>query len=196
MDMSGLGALAALVATAPTRSETPTHLWGEVVATDPPTVILEHDTDAEPREVSSVAVSRLAVGSRVRLELLGQRLTILGPEAPAPPPPAATRGSNANGNWWRHPSGLQVCWTSYSGTGSTSPYGALHLAGSQWNFPLPFLDIPTVTCGQFRMGTGAAMIGSPLEVTRTSVRLTGIDVVARPPGTPVQIQARAVGLYR
>ena len=98
-----------------------------MVATDPPTVILEHDDTAEPREVASVAVSRLAVGSRVRLELLGQRLTILGPEAPAP---AASRGSNGNGHWWRDPSGLQVCWVEIQGVGGTNPYASLHLASS------------------------------------------------------------------
>lgn len=193
MDMSGLGALAALVATAPTRSETPTHLWGEVVATDPPTVILEHDDTAEPREVASVAVSRLAVGSRVRLELLGQRLTILGPEAPAP---AASRGSNGNGHWWRDPSGLQVCWVEIQGVGGTNPYASLHLASSLWNFPLPFLSPPVVTCGRFQLGTGAAWPTSPTDITALSARLRALDAVARPAGTPVFIQATAVGLWR
>lgn len=166
--------------------------WGRWDGTH---VILEDDPDGTPL-VAENATGRLVPGQRVYCRTGGKRAVIIGPEAPAPPPPAATRGSNANGNWWRHPSGLQICWTSYNGTASTAPYGSLHLAGSQWNYPMPFLDIPTVTCGQFRMGTGAAMIGSPLEITRTHVRLTAIDAVARPAGTPTQIQAQAVGLWR
>ncbi|MDO5066208.1 MAG: hypothetical protein Q4D96_02865 [Propionibacteriaceae bacterium] len=158
-------------------------------------VILEDDPDGTPL-VAENATGRLVPGQRVYCRTGGKRAVIIGPEAPAPPPPAVLRGSNANGQWWRYPDGRQVCQVAYSGLASTDPYVSGHLAGSVWRFPMPFLAPPVVVCGRFQLATGASWPTSPTDITTTEVRLRGIDLVARAPGTPVHVQAQASGFYR
>ena len=49
-----------------------------VAAAGSPHVVLDVDPSGTPREVSANAVGTLMLGSRVRVELRGRRLTIVG----------------------------------------------------------------------------------------------------------------------
>lgn len=181
-------ALSALTAAiAPGQSDT--WGWGRWDGTH---VILEDDPDATPL-IAENATGRLTSGQRVFCRVGNKRATIIGPEAPAP---GGIRGSNANGHWWRDPSGVQICWVEIQGIGNTNPYASLHLASSLWTFPAPFAAAPAVTCGRFQLGSGAAWPASSVDITALSARVRAIDAVARPAGTPVYIQAAAVGLWR
>lgn len=73
--------------------------------------------------------------------------------------------------------------------------GSIYLSFCDWVFSQAFVDIPAVSCSEYRWGTSASW-GGVGPVGYTSVQLRGYDAVARVAGTGVIISAIAIGRWK
>lgn len=97
----------------------------------------------------------------------------------------------------RFPGGTQVCWirTQRTDVAIASAYGSMFQGTWQWNFPVAFNAIPTITCGRFQHGASASW-GTVSGATSTYAVLRGIDILSRAAGTNVDIAAIAIGTWQ
>ena len=100
--------------------------------------------------------------------------------------------TGANYRLWD--SGIAECWINTTQNVAFSAYGSLYLGSWTWTFPITFISTPTVTCSEFKWGTGAAwgLVGSS---SITNALLRGMDVVERASGSTV-ISAYAIGRWK
>lgn len=143
---------------------------------------------------ASNAAGPLAVDSFVYAILDGHEVVIIGPIKEAAVP---TAGSNANGQWWRSPDGLQICWVNTNTVkAATAEYGSLHQSRWQWNFPISFWSQPSVSCGLWQWGTSASWPSQSGLATTHMALLRGIDAFPHYSTEPLVISATAVGRWR
>lgn len=100
--------------------------------------------------------------------------------------------TGANYRLWD--SGIAECWINTTQNVAFSAYASLYLGSWTWTFPITFISAPTVTCSEFKWGTGAAwgLVGSS---STTNALLRGMDVVARASGSTT-ISAYAIGRWK
>lgn len=100
--------------------------------------------------------------------------------------------TGANYRLWD--SGIAECWINTTQNVAFSAYASLYLGSWTWTFPITFISTPTVTCSEFKWGTGASwgLVGSS---SITNALLRGMDVVARESGSTV-ISAYAIGRWK
>ncbi len=105
-------------------------------------------------------------------------------------------GSNANGRWWRFQSGLQVCIKGPSGnTWVDLASGSLWRSGSQfWNFPVEFLEPPTVSPFVESGGDGTWVGAGGDALTRLFCSYRTYNTVQI--RSPVPVALMAVGRYK
>lgn len=105
-------------------------------------------------------------------------------------------GSNSNGSYVKFGDGTMICWVRMSVTDQAinRAYGSLFIGTRKWRFPAAFLNPPTVTCSEFRWGTGASW-GGVSAATYSYAILRGYDVVSRASGTTCTIAATAIGVW-
>lgn len=106
-------------------------------------------------------------------------------------------GSNDNGSWIKFSDGTMICYISKKTTleNTLSVYGSLFQTVQEWTFPIPFVNIPTVTCGKFLIGTGASW-GTVLSEDKTLANLRVIDIAKRTAGENAFISATAIGKWK
>jgi hypothetical protein len=106
-------------------------------------------------------------------------------------------GSNANGTYIKFGDGTMICWIRMSVTDQAinQAYGSLFIGTRNWTFPAEFLNPPTVTCSEFKWGTGAPW-GGVSTATYSYAILRGYDVLARAAGTACTISAMAIGRWK
>lgn len=106
-------------------------------------------------------------------------------------------GSNSNGEYIRYTSGIQICWVhmDVADQSISTAYGSLFQGIRTWTFPATFISIPSVSCSEFKWGTGASW-GGTAGATTTSVTLRGWDTSSRASGTTVSISAIAIGRWK
>lgn len=144
--------------------------------------------------IADNAAGDLLPGSRVYCQLVGRRVTIHGPVKPIP---ESHSGGSSDGQWYRSPDGVQICWQRVQTTSAaTSPYGSLHLLRHLWVFPERFIAPPAVTVGRLQLGAGAALIASTEDPEPHQCMVRAMDVVARPQGTPLYFTATAIGRWK
>lgn len=125
------------------------------------------------------------------VEAKPHRITIIGP------PGQATSGSTGRGSWVRRPDGVQECTIRTTAIRAEAVgYGNLYQGRWQWDFPVPFIDRPTVTCTQWQWSTGAAWGTTSGDASTHSALLRGLDVVPRTVSDPLTICATAIGRWR
>lgn len=113
------------------------------------------------------------------------------------PPGRASYGTTGRGSWWRSPDGMQICWIHTTAIrAATAEYGTLHQSRWQWDFPVPFIDRPTVTCTQWQWSTGAAWGTVSGDASTHAALLRGLDVAPRTVSDPLTICATAIGRWR
>lgn len=103
-------------------------------------------------------------------------------------------GSNANGNWARFPSGLQVCWfVGARPLAINTAYGSLFQGVQSFTFPQPFASEPHVSAGRSQWGTGRswALVSS---ATTTSCIIGYVDTGSRA-AQDTTVSYVAVGLW-
>ena len=104
-------------------------------------------------------------------------------------------GSNSNGSYRKWESGILECWISTSkNVALNSGYGSLYTGQWIWTFPVPFISVPTVTCSQFKWGSGASW-GMIAGASTTIAYLQGVDAYSRASGA-CAISAYAIGKWK
>lgn len=106
-------------------------------------------------------------------------------------------GSNENGEWVKFSDGTMIC-TVYKQTileKTLSAYGSLYQTTQDWIFPVPFINQPTASCGEFLISTGASF-GTVMATTKQKAILRVIDAYARTKGIDCIIQATAIGKWK
>lgn len=105
-------------------------------------------------------------------------------------------GSNSNGSYVKFGDGTMICWVRMSVTDQAinQAYGSLFIGTRKWTFPAKFFNPPTVTCSEFKWGTGASW-GGVSGATYSYATLRGYDVSSRASGTTCTIAATASGKY-
>lgn len=92
-------------------------------------------------------------------------------------------------------SGIAEVWMHTSNNVAiNNSYGSLYQGTWNWDFPFTFTSVPTVTCSQFKWGTGASW-GTVAEATTSRATLRGIDVASRASGS-AEISAYAIGRWK
>jgi phage minor structural protein len=106
-------------------------------------------------------------------------------------------GSNSNGSYVKFGDGTMICWVTMYVTDQAinQAYGSLFIGSRTWTYPSVFYGTPTVTCSQFKWGSGASW-GNVANVRSTDVDLRGYDVSSRAAGTTCIISAIAVGRWK
>lgn len=106
-------------------------------------------------------------------------------------------GSNENGEWTKFSDGTMICKVYKQTTlGKTlSAYGSLHQTTQDWIFPVPFIEQPTASCGEFLISTGASW-GTVQATSKEKAILRVIDAYARTKGIDCIIQAIAIGKWK
>lgn len=186
-----LDATKTLLAQAAATGQPQRFLWGRWTGS---TLHLEDDPDTAIDAGNIVnAAGHLMPGQMVLclVEARPHRITIIGP------PGQATSGTTGRGSWVRRPDGVQECTIRTTVIrAETAAYGSLHQSRWQWDFPLPFLDRPTVTCSQWQWSTGASWGTVSGDASTHSALLRGIDVVPRTVADDLTISATAIGRWR
>lgn len=72
-----------------------------------------------------------------------------------------------------------------------TPYGSLFVGTRIWTFPIPFIEMPIVSCSKFQWGSGASW-GNIRGADKTSATLRGTDAFSRASGTNTIISAIAI----
>ena len=111
-----------------------------------------------------------------------------------------TGGSGGERGWWaKHDSGLQFCWVNTTIQGTLSMVYTIAPASYQglwtWYFPTVFSTPPTVTCAQFKYGSGASW-GQVDRATASQAVLRGIDLANRTSTDQLSIMASAIGFWK
>ncbi len=105
--------------------------------------------------------------------------------------------TNENGTAIKYPDGTMICTlqTTVTDQAIDNAYGNLYQAQRVWNFPVPFIEKPAVSCSEFQWGSGASW-GSIRGASATSATLRGTDIASRSTGTNVSISAIAIGRWK
>jgi hypothetical protein len=121
------------------------------------------------------------------------KVTVNGKDAVA----IDSTGTNANGTYIRYVDGTQICWVRMNVTDQAinTAYGSLFQGVRTWTYPATFIDVPAVSCGEFKWGTGSSW-GASAGADATTASLRGIDAVSRASGTAVSISAIAIGRWK
>jgi phage minor structural protein len=106
------------------------------------------------------------------------------------------KDTNTNGSYVKFGDGTMICWVRMSVTDQAinRAYGSLFIGTRNWTFPAKFLNPPTVTCSEFKWGTGASW-GGVSAATYSYAVLRGYDVLSRASGTTCTIAATAIGVW-
>lgn len=106
-------------------------------------------------------------------------------------------GSNSNGNWVKYSDGTMICYFDKVAIlqNTLQEYVSLFQTIQDWTFPVSFINIPTVACGQFMISTGASW-GTVHSVTESIATLRVVDVVKRNSGEDIHINAIAIGRWK
>ena len=108
-------------------------------------------------------------------------------------------GSNSNGNYIKFSDGTMICTLDIKVTDQAigSKYGnsALYYGNRTWTFPVAFSELPVVSCGCFRWGTGGSW-GTAVPNNKNNAVLRGYDFYERSSGTVTYIQAIAIGKWK
>ena len=102
-------------------------------------------------------------------------------------------GSNDNGNYIKFTDGtmIQYVYTKVTDQAIDTPYGSLFVGTRIWTFPIPFIEMPIVSCSKFQWGSGASW-GNIRGADKTSATLRGTDAFSRASGTNTIISAIAI----
>ncbi len=105
-------------------------------------------------------------------------------------------GSNANGSYIKFDDGTMICSISKTVTASiNTAYGSIYYGTYRWDFPEPFVDIPAVSCSQFKWGNSASWGSSVSEESLAYATLRGHDVYSRASGNTL-VSAIAIGRWQ
>ena len=105
--------------------------------------------------------------------------------------------TNENGTAIKFADGTMICTlqTKVTDQAINGAYGNLFQGTRVWDFPVAFIETPSVTCGCFQWGTGASW-GGIRGISSTSVTLRGYDIASRSTGTETTISAIAIGRWK
>ena len=104
-------------------------------------------------------------------------------------------GSNANGSYIKFDDGTMICSISKTVTASIDvAYGSIYQGTYRWDYPEPFVDIPAVSCSEFKWGNSASW-GSVTAESPAYANLRGLDLYSRASGN-TSVSAIAIGRWK
>ena len=104
-------------------------------------------------------------------------------------------GSNSNGRYIKFDDGTMICSISKTVTASiNTAYGSIYYGTYRWDYPKPFVDIPAVSCSQFKWGNSASW-GNVGATYLAYAILMGFDLYSRNSGDTL-LSAIAIGRWK
>jgi len=105
--------------------------------------------------------------------------------------------TNDNGTAIKFPDGKMICYFNKTVTDQAinTALGSIYKGNRVWDYPEPFIEMPVVTCGQFKWSTGSSW-GGVAGTNHLRATLTGYDCYSRAAGTSCTIQATAIGRWK
>ena len=105
--------------------------------------------------------------------------------------------NNENGTALKFNDGTMICYINIfvSDQAINTPYQSVFIGSRTWNFPVPFIEAPAVSCSLFKWGSSASW-GLVSSIDKSGTTLRGMDYVSRNEGTNTRISAIAIGRWK